>query len=98
MIEKNKVISVRMSENIGWKHCYGEFYYNCETIDRNISVTKIPQQKMTENDKIPQQKMTENDKIPQQKITESLSEKNNPSFIRWVNSWSTFLCFISLFI
>jgi len=41
---------------------------------------------MTENDKIPQQKMTENDKIPQQKITESVSEKNNPSFIRWVNS------------
>jgi len=30
------------------KHCYGEFLYNCETNDRNVSVTKMYQQNMTE--------------------------------------------------
>jgi len=30
------------------EHCYGDFQYNCEANDRNVSLTKISQQKMTE--------------------------------------------------
>jgi len=33
MIEQNYVISIKMSENMG---CYGEFWCNCETNDRNV--------------------------------------------------------------
>jgi len=41
MTDKNSVISVRMSKNQGKKHCYGELWFNCETNDRNVSVTKM---------------------------------------------------------
>jgi len=38
-----------MFENISQKHCYVELYYNCETNDRNVSVTKMSQQKISES-------------------------------------------------
>jgi len=37
-----------MFENIGQKHVYDEFQYNCETNDQNVSVIEVSQLKMIE--------------------------------------------------
>jgi len=91
--EKNVVTSVRMSEYLANEHSWGEFYHNCEINDRNVSVTQVCQNKMTDISKrknpaprtISFSNVSVLDKISC--MSNSLEQSSRKTFYRFLNSW-----------